>query len=511
MVAEAVHEVQRLAGALVRGAQELLGAPVWSLSVPERVQALIEVETAGRAVEAARLGLVRSLDGADLSVVGEGNLRGLLGARCNAGPGRARADIDAARATDPDAAGPEGQPGSRADGRGALTGMGQALAAGSISRAHLDVAVRVLDKVPVAMRAQAGPVVDQFLVQISTAHPPRECEALAAQLLDRLDPDRTDRAFDPDAFTRRRLDMVTDSTGMIILTGQLDPMTGAQLRTAIEFFSAPDPATTDPDGTITGWDERGPSQRRADAIGLISTLSLTGAGTTGGEPPRIVVHTTADQLLALSQGTTPDQRTAAGRAWATSNAFITPTTLERFGCSAVFERVLLAPTGAVLNLGRTTRLATPAQRRALAARDKGCIIPSCPRPPHQCDAHHITPWAQGGLTNIDQLALLCTPHHNAVHAGHHHITIKDGTPWIQSGAHAYPPRPGGAPPGGLPPGDPPVLRRNTLHHDAARARNLGEQLRLNMTPPAPEPEPPPPDPSLPEPPDLSPPRPHLRV
>ena len=224
-----------------------------------------------------------------------------------------------------------------------------------------------------------------------------------------------------------------------------------------------------------------------------------------------MVHTTTDQLLALGQGTTPAQRTAAGRARTTHNGFITPTTLERFGCSAVFERVLIAPTGGVLNLARTTRLATPAQRRALTARDKGCIIPSCPRPANQCDTHHITPWAQGGLTNIDQLALLCTPHHNAVHAGHHHITIKDDTPWIRTPTHTDPAGPDRAP----------ALRRNTLHHDANHARNLGEQLRLNTTPAPPEPEPPPPEPPAPEPPapeppdleppDLEPPRPHLRV
>ena len=46
--------------------------------------------------------------------------------------------------------------------------------------------------------------------------------------------------------------------------------------------------------------------------------------------------------------------------------------------------------------GRTTRTATTAQRKALAARDGGCIIPGCRIPAENCQAHHVTDWARGG-------------------------------------------------------------------------------------------------------------------
>lgn len=53
-------------------------------------------------------------------------------------------------------------------------------------------------------------------------------------------------------------------------------------------------------------------------------------------------------------------------------------------------------------------------RTALAARDIGCIIPGCGAPLEWCDAHHVIPWANGGPTTLDNLALLCGRHHTAV-------------------------------------------------------------------------------------------------
>ena len=67
-----------------------------------------------------------------------------------------------------------------------------------------------------------------------------------------------------------------------------------------------------------------------------------------------------------------------------------------------------------LAVGRTARTATAAQRRALATRDRGCIIPGCQIPAESCQAHHVTDWAAGGASDIDNLALLCWAHHRQV-------------------------------------------------------------------------------------------------
>ncbi|WP_344646564.1 HNH endonuclease signature motif containing protein, partial [Winogradskya consettensis] len=68
-----------------------------------------------------------------------------------------------------------------------------------------------------------------------------------------------------------------------------------------------------------------------------------------------------------------------------------------------------------LNAGRRRRHATGAIRRALHIRDKGCTFPGCDRPPRWTDAHHLTHWADGGPTNLDNLALLCREHHRLIH------------------------------------------------------------------------------------------------
>jgi hypothetical protein len=70
-----------------------------------------------------------------------------------------------------------------------------------------------------------------------------------------------------------------------------------------------------------------------------------------------------------------------------------------------------------LDVGRTTRVVSPAQRTALAVRDGGCVFPGCDRPLAWCEAHHLQHWLDGGPTDLDNLALVCRAHHRAVHEG----------------------------------------------------------------------------------------------
>ena len=67
-----------------------------------------------------------------------------------------------------------------------------------------------------------------------------------------------------------------------------------------------------------------------------------------------------------------------------------------------------------LAVGRTGRTATPAQRRALAVRDGGCVIPGCAVVAEACQVHHLTEWAAGGASDPDNLVLLCWSHHRQV-------------------------------------------------------------------------------------------------
>jgi hypothetical protein len=111
-----------------------------------------------------------------------------------------------------------------------------------------------------------------------------------------------------------------------------------------------------------------------------------------------------------------------------------------------------------LDVGMEERFVNRAMRRALNARDKGCVV--CGAPPIMCDAHHLIHWIDGGPTAISNLVLLCRAHHIATHHGHWTITITGGRPHVTRPTWASPgppprlnrKRPPGGPGGASAPG-----------------------------------------------------------
>jgi HNH endonuclease len=75
-----------------------------------------------------------------------------------------------------------------------------------------------------------------------------------------------------------------------------------------------------------------------------------------------------------------------------------------------------------LDVGRASRVITPAQRTALAVRDGGCVFPDRTRPVSWCEGHHLWHWVDGGPTDLANLALVCRAHHRAVHDGGWQLT-----------------------------------------------------------------------------------------
>jgi len=75
--------------------------------------------------------------------------------------------------------------------------------------------------------------------------------------------------------------------------------------------------------------------------------------------------------------------------------------------------VLYAP--GQLNLGRNTRLANRAQRRALRGLYRGCAIPGCTVGYDRCKLHHIIWWNNGGTTDLNNLIPVCSTHHAKIH------------------------------------------------------------------------------------------------
>jgi hypothetical protein len=101
-----------------------------------------------------------------------------------------------------------------------------------------------------------------------------------------------------------------------------------------------------------------------------------------------------------------------------SHAAITQQTLARIACDADIDMAHLGPDGTILHLGRSTRYASVGQVRALTVRDRGCVFPSCDKPPAACQAHHLTFWSHHGPTDLPNLALVCAFHHWLIHDRH---------------------------------------------------------------------------------------------
>jgi len=77
----------------------------------------------------------------------------------------------------------------------------------------------------------------------------------------------------------------------------------------------------------------------------------------------------------------------------------------------VISDVLGASQLTPLAQGRGVRIATDHQRKALAIRDKGCVIPGCDIEATRTQVHHVHNWAHGGRTDLNNMALLCWHHH----------------------------------------------------------------------------------------------------
>ena len=90
--------------------------------------------------------------------------------------------------------------------------------------------------------------------------------------------------------------------------------------------------------------------------------------------------------------------------------------LRMLACGGRVQLAVDAADGRTLDLGRKRRRPNSRQLDALWRRDRGCAHPGCGRT-RFLHAHHVTPWAAGGRTDLDNLVLLCGEHHRHLHDG----------------------------------------------------------------------------------------------
>ena len=149
-----------------------------------------------------------------------------------------------------------------------------------------------------------------------------------------------------------------------------------------------------------------PQQRRADALMAMvhAHQQAATAPAVGGDRPRVVVTLDYDKLHS--------QASAAGLIG--DGEHLSGGELRRLCCDADLLPAVLGGPSEVLDVGRGSRLVTPAIRAALTVRDQGCAFPRCHARPAVCEAHHLTPWWDGGATALHNLVLLCHHHHGMV-------------------------------------------------------------------------------------------------
>ncbi len=184
-------------------------------------------------------------------------------------------------------------------------------------------------------------------------------------------------------------------------------------------------------------DDRTAGQRRADALleACQQVLAHGELGQAGGFRPQVsyvvpahwaagtspvgsfadlIGHSLATHVLGDLRTQVPVEDSCAIGAWSGPTS---RNRIEALLCDARLTRVLLSPTGQTTTLQALGDSITKAQRRALAARDHGCVVRGCTRPPAFCDAHHLDSRADDGPTTMDNLVLLCRRHHTAWHQG----------------------------------------------------------------------------------------------
>jgi len=212
----------------------------------------------------------------------------------------------------------------------------------------------------------------------------------------------------------RYLSWTEDHTGMVTLSGRLDAVTAAPIRTVIEqmvthqFRQRRDQDPTERDQRTVG-------QMRADALHDLARHALGCKNTNdSGVRTTIIVRMNLADLnsgegLGSIDGTT--QPVSVGQ-------------LRRLAGEAGIIPAVLGGPSEVLDQGHSVRMFTKAQRLALLERDGGCA--KCHAPPEHCEAHHIDWWKHGGRTDLTNGVMLCTRCHHDIHRQGWGIRIRDG-------------------------------------------------------------------------------------
>ncbi|CRZ17361.1 REP13E12 repeat protein [Mycolicibacterium neworleansense] len=289
--------------------------------------------------------------------------------------------------------------------------------AGLLTADHVKVLRDAVKDLPGFVDQSTREQFEADLVRVAVGVGPKELKDTAALRLFLLDQDGPE----PDDTERARKRGLTAGKqcrdGMIPLTANLTPEAAAVMEVLFAKFAAPGMCNPDDDEPCTSGtptqaqidnDHRSLAQRQHDALLVIGRIALmTDLGQLNGLPVSVIVRTTLQDL-----------ESRAGIGVTGGGTKIPIQDVIRMGSHAShYLAVFDQATGAALNYFRARRIASPAQRIMLIARDGGCTKPGCTVGAYGCQAHHgAADWADGGDTNVNEMSLACGPDNRLVNS-----------------------------------------------------------------------------------------------
>ena len=284
--------------------------------------------------------------------------------------------------------------------------MASVLAAGDTTAAHVDALGRGL-KIAGAEREAFMAHLPE-LVEASTTMTASEFSHLVTETAKSVVTDDGLSTFERqkrETFFKMR----NEADGCLSVSGKFDPISASILKSKIgrlveSMFHSGDKEVP---VEVMPWIEPNDHRQAQALIALVN-----GARESVSDVPtraEIVVHVDLETLQhGLHAGGTC--RTALG-------ADLPVETVRRLACEAEILPVVLDGRSVPIDVGRSKRLATVHQRRALEAIHPTCAIPDCEVIFDHCNVHHIDYWENGGSTDLNNMVPLCSRHHHAAHEG----------------------------------------------------------------------------------------------
>ena len=300
-----------------------------------------------------------------------------------------------------------------ADAMARWRGVATALQEGRVHPAQAAVITRALDALPPDLDSELESKAEARLLADAGHFGPRELRVLGRRVLEAAAPSVAERE-------EARLLLAEEDRGRAELRVSFRPRGGVtdvlarlpdqvadRLRVYLDAFTGPRRRRLDqPLGDV---DQLSLPRRRGEAFcALLEHLPADGLPSHGGAPTSVMVMVDLEAL-----------RSKGGAAMTAMGGAMTAGEVRRLACGAGVIPVVLGGKSEILDLGRSRRLFSPAQRKALAIRDRRCRADDCDIPAAWCEAHHAErPWSRSGKTDLGDGVLLCSfHHHRAHHAG----------------------------------------------------------------------------------------------